>query len=515
MKTKLLLIIGSGLAGLSAALTAAENGCRAVLASSMPSERSQSVMAEGGINAALNVKGENDSPAQHFDDTFRAGCGLIDADALRGMTEAAPGIVQRLLELGTQFNISGGKIDQRNFGGQKKKRTAFASDGTGKQIMTALIDAVRRYEASGMVERLPHHDFVTLLLGGNVCGGAVLRDRRTGTSAEIRADAVIMAAGGMHGLFPDTTGARNNTAEAAAELFRLGIPIADGEFIQYHPTTVSAAGKRHLISEAARGEGGRLFTLRGSRRRYFMEEKYPELGNLMPRDVTSREIWTALREGPVFLDLTEIPSGVLERKLSGIIDTCQTYLHLDPRREPIPVEPGVHYFMGGVKVDAAHRVAGFSNLCAAGEFASLYHGANRLGGNSLLGAVYGGGTAARSAIEESKPPASCRAFSVPSKTSQSAVNKTRSITKRCLGVVRDGETMARGLDELAPLRGTLPLLARALLLCAMRREESRGAHYRSDFPERDDERFLKNSVARFDAGRLEINFENVKKEGLS
>ena len=213
---KTVLIVGAGLAGLSAALTAAEKGHRAALASSMPSERAQSVMAEGGINAALNVKGEDDSPEQHFADTYKAGCELADAAALRGMTEAAPGIVRRLLEMGTQFNRINGEIDQRNFGGQKKKRTAFAQSGTGKQIMTALIDAVRRYEAEGSVVRLPRHDFVTLLLDGRACGGALLRDRFDGSLSELSADAVIMATGGMHGLFSDTTGSLNNTGEAAA-----------------------------------------------------------------------------------------------------------------------------------------------------------------------------------------------------------------------------------------------------------------------------------------------------------
>lgn len=167
--------------------------------------------------------------------------------------------------------------------------------------------------------------------------------------------------------------------------------------IQYHPTTAECGGKRILISEAARGEGGRLFALKNGQPWYFMEEKYPELGNLMPRDITAREIWKVSRESEVFLDMTGIPKDVISNKLTGLADDCMTYLNKDIQKEPIPVLPGIHYFMGGIYVDEHHRTV-FQNLYAAGECCAQYHGANRLGGNSLLGAVYGGRIAADSAV---------------------------------------------------------------------------------------------------------------------
>ena len=272
------------------------------------------------------------------------------------------------------------ELDLRNFGGQKKKRTAFAQSDTGKQLMTALIDAVRREESAGTVERFPHHKFRTLLLSGNICGGCTVQDTYTGELLRFVCDAVLIATGGLHGLFGDTTGSLANTGEVTAELFRLGVPMANLEMIQYHPTTVELGEKRMLLSEAARGEGGRLFALRNGKPWYFMEEKYPELGNLMPRDITAREVWTVSRDYEVFLDMTELPKEVMEHKLAGLVDDCQTYLHKDIRKEPIPILPGIHYFMGGIQVDERHRTS-MRNLYAAGECCAQYHGANRLGGN--------------------------------------------------------------------------------------------------------------------------------------
>ena len=512
--SKTIIIIGAGLAGLSAALQAAENGCNVKLVSSLPSERAQSVMAEGGINAALNTKDENDSPEEHFTDTIKAACGLADPNAVWGMTQAAPELVHWLLKLGVKFNMSGyDDVDLRNFGGQKKKRTAFAQSDTGKQIMTAMIDAVRRKEASGMVERFSHHSFLTLRLCGNICCGCVIRDEYSQETVELPGDAVIVATGGMHGLFGNTTGSLSNTGEVTAELFRLGVPLANGEMIQYHPTTVEIGGKKMLISEAARGEGGRLFTYRDGNRWYFMEEKYPELGNLMPRDITAREIWKISKESPVYLDMTEIPKDVTDRKLAGLVSDCQIYLHKDIRKEPVQVVPGIHYFMGGIYVDEKHRTP-VRNLYAAGECCAQYHGANRLGGNSLLGAIYGGRIAAQTACEDAMTAKDmlvtetqeladlCESMSQPDK------KKINKIMLNTLGVVRNRKRMEEELEKLCQIKGSLSLLGQAAIMSAIERTESRGAHYREDYPKKNDD-FARTTIASYNGQKIQIHFEEI------
>ena len=498
-----LVIVGAGLAGLSAALTAVKNGWTVKLVSSLASERAQSVMAEGGINAALNTKGEEDSPEQHYADTLTAACGLADPNAVWGMTQAAPELVHSLHRLGVQFDL-------RNFGGQKKKRTAFAQSDTGKQLMTALIDAVRREESAGTVERFPHHKFRTLLFSGNICGGCTVQDTYTGELLRFVCDAVLIATGGPHGLFGDTTGSLANTGEVTAELFRLGVPMANLEMIQYHPTTVEQGGKRMLLSEAARGEGGRLLALRNGKPWYFMEEKYPELGNLMPRDITAREVWTVSRDYEVFLDMTELPKEVMEHKLAGLVDDCQTYLHKDIRKEPIPILPGIHYFMGGIQVDERHRTS-MRNLYAAGECCAQYHGANRLGGNSLLGAIYGGQIAAETACREtvSSPNMPCAEESLLPELSPDAQMQMNRILLNALGVVRDAQTLEAGIQEIRKLSGTLPLLGCAMLESALARKESRGAHWRADYPQRNDAVYCKTTVAHWNGQHIAISFESI------
>ena len=315
-------IIGAGLAGLSAAITLAENGVKSNLISSMQSERAQSVMAEGGINACLNTMGEGDKIEYHYEDTMRGGVDLADKRAVRSLCENAPEIVKEFYRLGVPFQTNENGIVQRNFGGQKKKRTAFVKSSTGKMLMTALIDAVRRYEAEGVIRRYPHHALQQLPIRDNKCQGVTVYDTHTGESISF-CGSVILASGGMNGLFSGrTTGTTQNTADVTAMCLENGVELANLEFIQYHPTTISIPGKRLLISEAARGEGGRLFVIKNGAPWYFMEEKYPELKNLMPRDVVSAEMVAVTSmpecEDQVYLDMTGLDKSVWKSRLSDL-----------------------------------------------------------------------------------------------------------------------------------------------------------------------------------------------------
>ena len=493
-------IIGAGMAGLSAAISLSEKGIRCNLVSVQTSERAQSVLAEGGLNAALNSMDDGDSPEIHFSDTIKAGMDMADEEAVRGLTSSAPEIIRQLRILGVPFNTDKGRLLQRPFGGQSKKRTVFSKSSTGQVVMTALIDKVRFYEAKGLVTRYPHHEFSRLELSCGNCGGVEISDLYT-SKRIILYGPVILAFGGMNGLFPGmTTGTTANSGNAAARVFSQGVLLSNLEMIQYHPTTMAISGKRCVISEAARGEGGRLFIEKAGRPWYFMEEKYPKLKNLMPRDVVSREMFFAANDkscsGPVCLDMTGISETIWNTRLSDLRSEIIEYTRQDPAKNPIPVAPGIHYFMGGIDTDARHRT-NISGLFAAGECCSQYHGANRLGGNSMIGAMYGGHIAALEAAKVARDSEPCSvAFSnALSRPSNESVEKTRKILGRALGIVRDGESLKDALVELKNLMARYPqdsiesmriLLCQAIVGSALLRKESRGAHYRSDYPDKDD-----------------------------
>ena len=532
-------IIGAGLAGLSAAVRLAQMNIASALISVQTSERAQSVLAEGGINAAMNVSGENDTAQEHFEDTMRGGVCLADPAAVRGLTQEAPVIVQELLDLGVPFNMEGDALVQRRFGGQKKTRTTYARSSTGKALMTAMIDAARRYENTEqpLILRYPHHRFQELILENGVCKGVRLQDTYTEKWIDL-AGPVILAFGGPNGLFPGmTTGTTANDAGGLATVFAQGVELANLEFIQYHPTTVQISGKRMLISEAARGEGGRLYVMRGGQKWYFMEEKYPELGNLMPRDVVSRAMYTILRDPecqpPVLLDLTGLPKKTWQKRLPDLRKEIRHYLDIDPARQPVPVSPGIHFFMGGILVDREHRT-NIPNLYAAGECACQYHGANRLGGNSLLGALYGGRVAAQSIAKqgsaaqnsaETMAKISADPETLPADSSDfsaAGAEELARILSKGLGIVRDEAGIDETLGELAAFGQKLQQsgkrteaekrrlkLAEAMLLCARARKESRGAHTRADFPARDDENWQKTTAAVFKEGKIHISFRQI------
>jgi len=514
-------IIGAGLAGLSAAMTLAERGIKCALISAQNSERAQSVLAEGGINAALDTMGEGDTTELHFEETMLGGVQLADPIAVRALTENAPDVVRRLASLGVPFNRNpDGSIMLRSFGGQKKKRTAFAQSSTGKMIMTSLIDEVRKYEARGLVTRFPHHTFVRLLTENGECTGVRVSDNYTGKMYDLHGT-VITAGGGLNGFFPGiTTGTVTNTGNITAVMFAQGVKLANLEMIQYHPTTIGIPGKRCLISEAARGEGGRLFSEKKGDVLYFMEERYPELGNLMPRDVVSREMFFELRDGrDTFLDMTGIPADTWKNKLSDLRKEVMDYMILDPAEDPIPVEPGIHYFMGGIYTDPSHRTS-MPGLFAAGECACIYHGANRLGGNSMLGAVFGGMTAARSAAQNADKSAGADCSEFTEKDgfavthSASFASETCRILSSGLGIVRNESGIKKALAEINALpcandtETARKAVAQAMLYSALGRTESRGAHFREDFPETL-VNFRQTTVSEYNGGTVCVTFDDI------
>ena len=341
------LIIGSGLSGLTCALRLAKSGVRSTLVSPYPSERAQSVMAAGGINAALGV---DDSPSLHAEDTLQSGGNIADPVAVAGLCAGAVEILPWLEQLGVVFSRSEeGAVALRAFGGQSRNRTAYAGASTGKQIMTALIREARKYEACGVITRLLNRRFHSALIEGDRCYGAILYNEQTQKAEVVYADAVVVATGGQNRLFGKTTGSTQCDGYVAAKLYEQGAKLKNLEFIQYHPTTVETPQKRMLISEAARGEGGRLYYLENGRRVYFMEELYGKRGNLMSRDIVSKCIYDAPSQ--VYLDIACLGKKVIESRLLEVAEVCSKYADLDVTKESIPVYASVHFFMGGLAVD--------------------------------------------------------------------------------------------------------------------------------------------------------------------
>ena len=394
------VVIGSGLAGLTSAIKASDLGANVTLISPTFSESSQSVMAMGGINVALNTKGENDSVDKHYQDTINSGCEINDSKSVLKLTYDASKIVKWLENIGVSFTRDDGNIDLRYFGGQKFARTAYAGARTGKQIVTALTALCRKKEAEDKVKRYVGWRFLSLILDNNQCLGVICINEDT---QEIKAftGSVILASGGLNKLFGKTSGSVLNDGYVTAKALIQGVRLANLEMIQYHPTTVKTPSKRMLITEAARGEGGNLYVNQNGEKYYFMKEWYPEMAELMPRDVVSRSIYKASRGGKnqVYLDISHLSEDTVKIKLDEVYEVCTRYLNIDPTCDAIPVYPGVHYFMGGIKTDENHKT-NIEGLFAAGECSCQYHGANRLGGNSLLGAIHGGYIAAQNVVLE-------------------------------------------------------------------------------------------------------------------
>ncbi len=536
---KNVLVIGSGISGMSCAVRCAELGLNVTLVSPFPSERSQSVMAAGGINAVLEDNGEGDSVLCHVEDTLRGGAYLASEEEVKGLCERSGEILRFLERIGTVFSVDEyGKAAKRIFGGQSHKRTYYCGASTGKQIVSSLIMEVRHFEAAGKITRRLWSCFHSGLILDGACYGALIYDEATRKLETIYADAVVMATGGQNTLFGKTTGSTQCDGYAQGQLFRQGVELKNLEFIQYHPTTLVTGQKNMLISEAARGEGGRLFYMENGKRVYFMEDKYGEKGNLMTRDVVSREMFLVNKD--ILLDVSFLGEELIRRRIPEVMELCRKYRGIDISKEPIPVTPSVHFFMGGFAVGLDHET-NIRNLFAVGECASKYHGANRLGGNSLLAAIYGGMKAAEEIAGRAGESRHPDFSEYAAKQAQALEKKGRTESRfpvayirdllaetmqKDLGIVRNEESLDNGITDVDyylenadriqydnsvmpyfnySLTGILTL-ARAVLTCAKNRRESRGAHYRSDHPEMKEE-YAFSTMISYDDGAYNIRPE--------
>jgi len=421
------LVIGGGLAGLSATMRLAELGVGVDLVSLVPVKRSHSVCAQGGINSVNALtRQQGDNEWKHFDDTIYGGDFLQHQPPVKEMTDWGPRIIDLMDRLGVPFNRTPeGFRDQRRFGGTLYKRTAFAGATTGQQLLYALDEQVRRYEAEGRVRKWEFWDFLEPVVGDDGrCRGAVCQDLVSMKFHAFPADAVVLATGGCGLVYGRSTMSMVCTGSAVSRAYQAGAWYGNGEFIQVHPTAIPGADKLRLMSESARGEGGRVWVPRKpqdprdprdipeAERCYFLEERYPKYGNLVPRDIATREIFDICTTDGlsvekdrlcVYLDLTHLSREMLDRKLGGILEIYEKFQGVDPRSVPMKIFPAVHYSMGGLWVDYERSVSGgmeegavrnqqtsIPGLYAIGECDYQYHGANRLGANSLLSCIFSG-----------------------------------------------------------------------------------------------------------------------------
>ena len=408
---KKIIIVGGGLSGLMATIKVCELGGEVDLFSYCPVKRSHSLCAQGGINACMDSKGEHDSVYEHFDDTVYGGDFLADQVAVKGMVEAAPKLIKMFDRMGVPFTRTPeGNLDLRNFGGQKNKRTCFAGSTTGQQLLYALDEQVRRWEVKGGVKKYEFWEFIRIIKNKDgICRGIVAQNMNSMEIKAFPADVVILATGGPGQVFGRCTASTICNGSAVSAVYQQGAHIGNPEFIQIHPTAIPGSDKNRLMSEACRGEGGRVWVYRDGKPWYFLEDMYPAYGNLVPRDVASRAIFKVCvhmglginGENRVYLDLSHIDPHYLEHKLGGILEIYMDFVGKDPRKVPMEIFPSVHYSMGGIWVDRLHHT-NIKGLMASGECDYQYHGANRLGANSLLSAAYSGTVSGPEAMRMAK-----------------------------------------------------------------------------------------------------------------
>ncbi len=546
------LIIGAGLAGQRAALAAAQAGASVAIMSKVHPVRSHSVAAAGGINAAIAI---DDDWTEHAYDTVKGSDFLGDQDAIEIMCSEAPQEAMHLEHIGVTFHRNDkGELDLRAFGGASKKRTAYVADITGQAILHVLYEQLMRFH--DVVARYEEWFATSLILDDDGhCTGAVARDIRTGAMQTFNAKSVILGSGGNGQCYKPTTNALICTGDGIAQAYQIGCPIMDMEMVQYHPTTLAENG--FLITEGARGEGAHLLNSEGRR---FMEDYAPNKMELASRDVVSRAEQTEINEGRgvgpdgqgIYLDITVVPKKRILESLREIVNIGRDFAGTDITREPIMIRPGQHYIMGGVKTDVNGRTP-IAGLYAAGEVACVsVHGGNRLGANSLLDTlIFGrrsGEDAAARAMDRAMPRAPASRLREDAAMIDAILARERSgrrisEIKDELGstmndhvaVYRDEEGLTKALEIVRRLKeeagkayvddhgtvfnqdvlGAIELAymldcAEATVVASIERKESRGAQFRTDYPERDDDEWLKHiNITRGDDGEPEISYSPV------
>lgn len=585
MENKTVIVVGGGLAGLSCAMKLAEKGCHVKLVSVTKVRRSHSVCAQGGINIAINLKGEEDSPIIHAYDTIKGGDFLADQPPILEMCLAGPALLRMMDRIGCPFNRTPeGNVDFRRFGGTLYHRTAFCGASTGQQLLYSLDEQVRRQESFGRVEKFEHHEFLRLVIDqeGNT-RGIVMHDLFNLNLQVLKARAVVIATGGCGLIYKRSTNSTFCTGAANGRLYMQGMKYANGEFIQIHPTCIPGNDKMRLISESVRGEGGRVWVPGDSSKMiefpdgsthpcgktgepwYFLEEMYPAFGNLVPRDIGAREVLRVCELGlgidgkmQVYLDVTHLPDSV-QHKLESVLEIYKKFTGDDPRKTPMKICPGVHYTMGGGWVDwpaaddkdRCERFRHMTNLKGCfniGESDFLFHGANRLGANSLLSCIYSGLVAGvevprfleSSKLEKANKSLYEEALGVEEKIQKNLLSKDGKENihalheelsdwmVRFVSVKRDNPGLKNAIEKIKEIRSRYEniglddrgtemnqtyvfahqfkaMLEIALVIAkgALLRDEFRGSHFKPEFPERDDKNWLKATIASYDASKDE------------